>query len=244
MVDLSLGLDPASTLSALATLGRATPDPEWLQSWRAADAGAAIAISETLADELSEPRVAAELGAVLPPQAIVFVASSMPVRDVETFVGVRDDPPRVLANRGANGIDGLISCAYGVASARQGPVVLLLGDVAFAHDIGGLLAGGRLGIPLTVVVLDNGGGGIFDFLPVATQTDVFEEHVATPTGLDLAHAAALYGARHVPVDSLDGLRTALEEAEGTTILHVRTSRSENVALHRRVWDAVSAALPR
>jgi 2-succinyl-5-enolpyruvyl-6-hydroxy-3-cyclohexene-1-carboxylate synthase len=150
----------------------------------------------------------------------------------------------VLSNRGANGIDGLVSTAYGIAATRQGPVVLLIGDVALAHDLGGLLAGKRHGIPLTIVAVDNGGGGIFDFLPLATQTDVFEEHVATPTGLDLAQAAALYGCRHVPVATVDELRTGLEDAEGTTILHVRTDRERNVALHREIWDAVSGALPR
>jgi 2-succinyl-5-enolpyruvyl-6-hydroxy-3-cyclohexene-1-carboxylate synthase len=150
----------------------------------------------------------------------------------------------VLSNRGANGIDGLVATAYGIASARQGPVVLLIGDVALAHDLGSLLTGSRLGIPLTIVCLDNGGGGIFDFLPISAQTDVFEEHVATPTGVDLAHAAAAYGARHVAVASLDELREGLEEADGTTLLHVRSDRAGNVALHRRVWDAVGAALVR
>jgi len=244
VVDLSLGLDPASTLFALANLGRRTPDPEWLRAWREADATASRAIDLTLGDALSEPRVIAELGALLPPQAIVFVASSMPIRDVETFFGVRDDPPRVLSNRGANGIDGLISTAYGVAATRQGPVVLLIGDVAMAHDLGGLLIGRRLGIPLTIVALDNGGGGIFDFLPISSQRDVFEEHVATPTGLDLARAAELYGARHVAVDGLAALREGLEQSDGTTLLHVRGERAANVALHREVWSAVSAALVR
>ncbi|MCW2992247.1 MAG: menD, partial [Solirubrobacterales bacterium] len=244
LVDLSLGLDPASTMSALANLGRRTPDADWLRGWRDADAAAVRAIDLALGEDLSEPRVAAELGAILPPQAIVFVASSMPVRDVETFFPAREDPPRVLSNRGANGIDGLISTAYGVAASRLGPVILLIGDVALAHDMGGLLAGTRHGIPLTIVAVDNAGGGIFDFLPVASQADVFEEHVSTPTGLDLAKAAALYGARHVPVATVDELRAGLEGSEGTTILHVRTDRAQNVALHRAVWSAVSGALPR
>ena len=244
LVDLSLGLDPASTLFALANLGRRTPDADWLRAWLDADAAAARAIDLALGDGLSEPRVAAELGAALPGQAIVFVASSMPVRDVETFFGTRDDPPRVLSNRGANGIDGLVSTAYGVAASRLGPVILLIGDVALAHDIGGLLAGARHRIPLTIVAIDNGGGGIFDFLPVASQADVFEEHITTPTGLDLAKAAELYGARHVPVATVAELHAGLEASEGTTILHVRTDRTENVALHRRVWSAVSDVLPR
>jgi len=245
VVDLSLGLDPASTLFALATLGRKTPDTAWLKGWRDADAAASRAIDVTLGDDLSEPRIAAELGAILPPQAIVFVASSMPIRDVETFWPTRSEgAPRVLAHRGANGIDGTIASAYGAAASRLGPVVVLIGDVAFAHDLGGLLAGSRLGIPLVLVVIDNAGGGIFDFLPVASQTDVFEEHVATPTGLEIERAAALADARYVPVATLDELRAGLEDAEGTTILHARTDRAENVALHRRVWAAVSEAIPR
>ena len=123
----------------------------------------------------------------------------MPVRDVETFFPARDAPPRVLSNRGANGIDGTVSTAFGVAAAGPGPTVLLTGDVALAHDIGGLLAARRLGLPLVIVLLNNDGGGIFHFLPVEREGADFEEHVATPHGLDFAHAAALYGLGHVRV---------------------------------------------
>src|SRR5438067_4872595 len=119
----------------------------------------------------------------MPPDATLFVASSMPIRDVETFAAARPDPPRVLANRGANGIDGTVSAAFGAASVGR-PVVLLVGDVALAHDIGGLLAARRHSLSLTIVLLNNDGGGIFHFLPVASQRDAFEEHVATPHGLD------------------------------------------------------------
>ena len=106
---------------------------------------------------------------LLPEQATLFVASSMPVRDIESFWPARADPPRVLCNRGANGIDGTVSSAFGAAAAGAGPVVLLIGDVALAHDIGGLLAARRLELELTIVLIDNGGGGIFDFLPVAAS---------------------------------------------------------------------------
>jgi 2-succinyl-5-enolpyruvyl-6-hydroxy-3-cyclohexene-1-carboxylate synthase len=151
----------------------------------------------------------------------------------------------VLANRGANGIDGTVSTAFGVAAAADGPVVLLVGDVALAHDIGGLLAARRLGTALTIVLLDNGGGGIFDFLPVAAEGDAFERHVATPPGLDFAHAAALYGLAHVPVSTAGQLRAALARGlagDLSTLIHVRTDREQNVALHRRVWEAVRAAV--
>ncbi len=132
--------------------------------------------------------MAAELGVRLPPDATLVVASSMPVRDVESFFPAREQPPRVLANRGANGIDGTVSTAFGVAATGV-RTVLLIGDVALAHDIGGLLAARRLGLDLTIVLLNNDGGGIFHFLPVAGEGADFEEHVATPHGLDFARAA-------------------------------------------------------
>ncbi len=156
-----------------------------------------------------------------------------------------------------------------MAAHGAGHVVLLIGDVALAYDVGGLLASTRLGLKLTIVLVDNGGGGIFDFLPVscaslaleadagaagtpgagpATTTDgedIYTRHIATPTGLDFAHAAALYGFEHRSVATTAELRAALELAltpdVGSTLVHVRTGRAENVALHRRVWSAVSGA---
>jgi 2-succinyl-5-enolpyruvyl-6-hydroxy-3-cyclohexene-1-carboxylate synthase len=225
--------------------GLRDPPSGWLDSWRAADAAVAGAIAETLGDELSEPLVAAKLGEWLPREATLFVASSMPVRDVEEFFPARDDPPRVLSNRGANGIDGTVSAAFGTAAVAGGPVVLLIGDVALAHDIGGLLASRRLGLALTIVLLNNDGGGIFHFLPVAGERDAFEEHVATPHGLDFAHAAALYGCGYERPGSAAELHAAVQAGlagQETTIIEVRTDRSENLALHRRVAQAARAAL--
>ena len=204
------------------------------------------AIADTVGPTgLTEPRVAAELGTVLPADATLVVASSMPVRDVETFFPVRDAPPRVLSNRGANGIDGTVSTAFGVAAADGGPVVLLIGDVALAHDVGGLLCASRLGLRITVVLLNNDGGGIFHFLPVARERDVFERHVATPHGLDFSRAAALYGCDHRPLANADELEPALQralDAPRTTILEVRTDRRDNLDLHRRLWDDVTGVL--
>jgi len=237
--------DPTLVVEALAARVRhPTRERGWLDAWRRADRAAAGAIAETL-DGLSEPRVAAELGVRLPAGATLVVASSMPVRDVETFFPVRDDPPRVLANRGANGIDGTVSTAFGVAAAAPGPAVLLTGDVALAHDVGGLLAARRLGLRLVIVVLDNDGGGIFHFLPVAREGADFETHVATPHGLDFAHAAALYGCGFERAADPEGFRAALQRAlaaPGTTLIHVRSERESNVELHRRVWDAVAASV--
>ncbi|HEY7951747.1 MAG TPA: thiamine pyrophosphate-dependent enzyme, partial [Solirubrobacteraceae bacterium] len=156
-------------------------------------------------------------------------------------------------NRGANGIDGTVSSAFGAAAAGEGPIVLLIGDVALAYDISGLLAHRRLGLDLTVVLLNNEGGGIFDFLPVgrsqtAQRDGVYTEHIATPTGLDFAQAASLYGLGHECVADLSAFRTALEQSfedgadRGAHIIEVRTERAANVELHRQAWEAVAGAL--
>jgi 2-succinyl-5-enolpyruvyl-6-hydroxy-3-cyclohexene-1-carboxylate synthase len=310
VVTASLAAEPAATFKALVapaptteqttmakglaapapTTQPATPEalvvpiahPDWLSSWRSADERAAAAILPVLAaDGLSEPAVAAELGVLLPEQATLFVASSMPVRDIETFWPTRPDPPRVLCNRGANGIDGTVSSAFGAAAANRGPVVLLIGDVALAHDIGGLLAATRLDLKLTIVLLNNEGGGIFDFLPVAgaalarepeptnpdagdsveaadihdppevgapdVAQDIYTHHVATPTGIDFAHAAELYGLHHHRVTDVAQLRSTLEDALArdsthSTIIEAKTDRTANVELHRRAWEAVARSL--
>ena len=274
----SLALEPVLALGEIADSPPKPAEEGWVEQWRSADELAAEAIATMLGKhELSEPVVAAELGVLLPAGATLFVASSMPVRDIETFWPARADPPRVLCNRGANGIDGTVSSAFG-AAASWGPVVLLIGDVALAHDIGGLLAAKRLGLKLTVVLLENDGGGIFDFLPVAhaqmarqpaptdhAQTarqppptgapphraggapDLYTTHISTPTGLDFAAAAGLYGLGHELAHDLPGFRSALERAlssERSAIVEVRTERAANVALHRSVWEAVSLALSR
>ncbi|MGI8902230.1 MAG: 2-succinyl-5-enolpyruvyl-6-hydroxy-3-cyclohexene-1-carboxylic-acid synthase [Solirubrobacteraceae bacterium] len=246
--------DPSSSLTvseqddprtALETMIAAdSPDRGWLARWRAADDAAATAISEALGDSLSEPLVAARLGEWLTADATLFVASSMPVRDVELFFPAREPLPRVLSNRGANGIDGTVSAAFGTAAAGGGPVVVLIGDVALAHDIGGLLAVRRLGLALTLVLLNNDGGGIFHFLPLAAERDAFEHHIATPHGLDFVHAAALYGCGYERPASVQALRSAVERSlaltTGTTIIEVRTEREQNRALHRRVTQAIIA----
>jgi 2-succinyl-5-enolpyruvyl-6-hydroxy-3-cyclohexene-1-carboxylate synthase len=262
----SFALRPGVTLKRLSGERPAADDDAWMGRWRTADELAAEAIGGVIgASGLSEPGVAAELGVLLPAEATLFVASSMPVRDIETFWPSRPDPPRVLCNRGANGIDGIVSSAFGAAAAGDGPVVLLIGDVALAHDIGGLLAARRLGLKLTIVAIDNGGGGIFDFLPVsrlpagrendpsaetvagqATEaTDLYTRHVATPTGLHFAGAAALYGLAYERAEDPAELRAALERAMAapeSTIVEVQTDRGENVELHARVWDAVKGTL--
>jgi 2-succinyl-5-enolpyruvyl-6-hydroxy-3-cyclohexene-1-carboxylate synthase len=245
--------DPASVIgmrirSPLPMPEEISVEQGWLDAWVQADATVGETIDAVLGDRLSEPLVARRLGEWLPPEATLFIASSMPIRDVETFLPAREEPPRVLANRGANGIDGTVSSAFGVAAATGRPVALLIGDVALAHDIGGLLAGRRLGLALTIVLLNNDGGGIFHFLPVAAARGtegVFEEHVATPHGLDFDKVAALYDCGYECPPDLAHLEAAVRRSlasDGTQIIEVRTDRIENLAFHRDLAKAAVQAL--
>lgn len=243
--------DPRSLLEDVAPrIAHVPRDGAWLDRWvaldrLAADAHAAILDSGATT---TEPWLARELPALLPPAATLLVAASMPIRDVEAFMAPRD-AIRVLANRGANGIDGTIATAWGLAldaGGRPGAVSVLLGDVALQHDVGALIAAGRSGVPLTVVLVDNDGGGIFHFLPVADgRSAEIEQHVMTPTGLDVPAIATLAGAELHRIERREQLVPALRAAtrhEGMSLFHVRTDRTENRALHQRLRDAVHAAL--
>jgi 2-succinyl-5-enolpyruvyl-6-hydroxy-3-cyclohexene-1-carboxylate synthase len=236
VVGRSLRGDPRAILGAAEP---APAPPEWLAGWRAADARIAEAVAQQLGEQLTEPALAALLIRELPADATLFVAASMPIRDLEAFAPVREDAPRVLSNRGANGIDGTISSAFGVAAVSEGPVVALLGDVALAHDVGGLLAARRLGLRPTIIVIDNGGGAIFDFLPIARATDVFEQHIATPPGLRCADVAALYGLEHVRAQTLDEVRAAM--VRPGALVEVPGERAANRALHAAIRSAAAAA---
>ena len=191
---------------------------EWLRRWREADALVWAAVEDS--PEGFEGAVLAELEPELPDDAVVWVSSSMPIRDVEAYFPSSPKRLRFLANRGANGIDGVVSSAMGAAIATGLPTWVLIGELALQHDAGGLLAARRTGVDLAIVCINNGGGGIFDFLPLAEHADpaAYETHIATPSGeVDLA---ALW----------PGLR------------EVRTDRRQNVTLHRKVVERVARSL--
>jgi 2-succinyl-5-enolpyruvyl-6-hydroxy-3-cyclohexene-1-carboxylate synthase len=218
--ELLLHAAAAPTLDALAAtleMRSAERDPGWLASWREADALVAPALAES--PDPFEPKVLAGLEPELPEDALVWVSSSMPIRDVEAYFPQTPKRLRFLANRGANGIDGVVSSALGAALGSGRPTWLLTGDLALLHDVGGLLAARRAGVDLRIVCLNNGGGAIFDFLPVAEHAEpaLYEEHIAAPAGADLALIAP-----------------------GLT--EVRTDRSQNVALHRAVVERVARTL--
>jgi 2-succinyl-5-enolpyruvyl-6-hydroxy-3-cyclohexene-1-carboxylate synthase len=226
-------------------------DADWAARWRRVNAHTREILAAELEsdDEMSEPRLFAELAAALPTGSTLWVSSSMPVRDLDTFAARRTERVRVFANRGANGIDGVVSSALGAAAASDGPTVLAIGDLAFYHDMNGLLAAKLHDLDATVVLVNNDGGGIFSFLPQGSPELVaprdFEALFGTPHGLDFAHAATMYGARFERPTSWEEFHAALAaalESPGLDIIEVRTERASNVERHRALWAAVSAGV--
>jgi 2-succinyl-5-enolpyruvyl-6-hydroxy-3-cyclohexene-1-carboxylate synthase len=218
----------------------------WLSSWQMAERNTRAAISAYFAqlDELFEGKVFAELAALLPAGTQVYAGNSMPIRDMDTFFAGDQRPMRLLGNRGANGIDGVVSSALGAATASS-PTVLVIGDLSFYHDANGLLAAKHHHLDLTIILLNNDGGGIFSFLPQASEPDHFETLFGTPHGLDFRPLAEMYGAHYQRIGDWQGFRAALQhslQAGGLQIIEVPTTRDRNVALHREIWPLVSASL--
>jgi 2-succinyl-5-enolpyruvyl-6-hydroxy-3-cyclohexene-1-carboxylate synthase len=228
-----------ATALALEHLGTAPSARAWLNGWLAAERAGRTAIDGVLdrADAAFEGVVARDLAAALPSGATLVVASSLPVRALEWCMAPRDDL-RVLANRGANGIDGFVSTVAGVAAMSEA-VVGLCGDLCFLHDVNGLL--GAKPAP-TLVVVDNDGGGIFSYLP-QEELPEFEQLFGTPHGLDLVEVARAHGATAARVDALNELPAALAAGDAR-VLVVPVDRGKSVARHRELWSAVAAALPR
>ena len=233
-----------------AALEAATPcDPEWLGSWRLWEEEAQAAIAGALGTDLSEPQVARTVHRLAAEaEATLVVSASMPMRDLEWFAPVQTRPPRVLANRGVNGIDGVVSTALGVAASSESGcrTMVLLGDLAFLHDVSGLV--NMPDVPCTFVVVDNGGGGIFSFLPQAGSIEpgLFERLFGTPPATDLGAVARGFGLVVHDVTSLSGLEaavTARVQASAPALVRVMVpGREENVVLHGAINEAVRRAL--
>jgi 2-succinyl-5-enolpyruvyl-6-hydroxy-3-cyclohexene-1-carboxylate synthase len=213
--ELVLQAAAGRTLDALASaveMRSGTVDPSWLEDWRSADTKVPPAV-EAAPDEF-EGKILASVEPELPDDALVWVSSSMPIRDVEAYFPQSAKRLRFLANRGANGIDGVVSSAMGATVASGLPTWVLIGELALQHDAGGLLAARRAGVDLQIVCINNGGGGIFDFLPVAEHADpaAYEAHIATPSeGVELA--ALWPGLKEIPTDRRQKVRLHRELVE-------------------------------
>ena len=255
--------DPARTATDVAPAIRLTGRPErnghgdgrsgagtgWLASWLRADAAARGAADEILdtEDGLTEPRLARDVAAALPDGALLWAASSLPIRDLDHHMAPRDGV-RVLASRGASGIDGTTSAAIGAALAHQaaagGPAVALLGDLAFLHDAPGLIVGPGEPVPdLCLIVVNNDGGGIFSLLEQAAfagPSGPFERVFGTPHGADLSKLAAAAGLAYTRLEDAGDLPKALA-GSGLRVVEARTSRETGAALRARLQQAATAA---
>lgn len=236
--------DPAITFADLA--GRLAPSSGWRAAWTEADRDVAEAVAKALADEPfpTEPAIARSIWEAAPPGATVYAGSSMPIRDLDSFSGRPRGDVAVLSNRGANGIDGLLSAAAGASASDGRRVVVLAGDLATLHDATALGEIARFDLPVTIVAVNNDGGGIFQFLPQADRLppDRFEALFGTPHGLSLDSVARAFGVEARTVETDSDLRGAVSDERGPLLVEIHTDRAENVRVHERLQAAATAAL--
>lgn len=227
-----LRADPALLCAGLARRARAAPTA-WLETWQEAERRAARLAA---IDPPPEAGMIRDIVRLLPDGATLFSGNSMAIRDLDAYSGTGGGTLRIVGNRGASGIDGNVSTALGLA-AGGGPLLALLGDLAFYHDMNGLEA--ARGMDAVFVVLNNGGGGIFEYLPQAGLAE-FEQAWLTPLDLDFSHAAALYGLTHHRVKALAAFAPALESAlkGGAHLIEVMVDRADSVRRHRAYWSAI------
>jgi 2-succinyl-5-enolpyruvyl-6-hydroxy-3-cyclohexene-1-carboxylate synthase len=247
--------DPVATLELLGDALEEGLRPDgrrevgWAGLWRAVDGAVRGVLAE--ADEDSEPT---HEGALWPrlaralPEAVVFVSSSMPVRDLDVFGVPEERAWTVFGNRGASGIDGVVSTAFGVAAGRGRPVVCVLGDLALFHDQNGLLWSREADLSVVFVLVDNDGGGIFHMLPIVDHEPHFTTFFATPHGLDFRHAAQLHAIdfRDVTPATLTEEVAGAAGRGGTSVLRLRTdrvaARTRRAEIASAVAEAVTTAL--
>ncbi len=243
--------DPVRFCKAMATAAEQRGPsgmPEWAQDWIAIDRSARKALTAEIdrEDALFEGRIFQELARILPEQSTLYAGNSMPVRDMDTFFPGSDSWIHFLSNRGANGIDGVVSSALGASTVSSGPTVLVIGDISFYHDMNGLLAAKLHELNATIVLVNNDGGGIFSFLPQAAHPEHFEALFGTPHGLDFEPVGELYGLDFQRVDSWNAFTGVVRESisqPGVQVIEVPVpDRETNVTLHRRLWKSMSAEL--
>ncbi|KQL32529.1 2-succinyl-5-enolpyruvyl-6-hydroxy-3-cyclohexene-1-carboxylic-acid synthase [Psychrobacillus sp. FJAT-21963] len=216
----------------------------YLKDWSKANDIATKHVQAYLETEEDEGALAATLFEVLSDGDFLFASSSMPIRDVDTFYNKTTKDIQIYANRGTNGIDGVVSTALGVYAATKRPGYLLIGDLAFLHDVNGLIVSRFQKTDLTVVVMNNDGGGIFSYLPQSTETNYFEHLFGTPTGLKFSHIAAMYDAQYDAVHTKEDFHKVLSEQKrkDIRIIEVFTNRQVNTETHRKLWTAISKEL--
>ncbi|USK74590.1 2-succinyl-5-enolpyruvyl-6-hydroxy-3-cyclohexene-1-carboxylic-acid synthase [Peribacillus frigoritolerans] len=217
-------------------------DDEWLRLWQTVNGATKDALASVRDEaELSEGKLFALLADMMPLESTLFVGNSMPIRDLDTFFLNNGKGIQTIANRGANGIDGVVSTALGVSTVSKN-TVLAIGDLSFFHDMNGLLAAKLQKQNITILLVNNDGGGIFSFLPQANEREHFETLFGTPHGLDFSHTAQLYGGKYNKVQNWDEFEKVFTESfeiQGLKIIEVPTERETNLQKHRNLWSFVS-----
>ena len=241
-----LHMDPVLFCTGMA-VGRESDSSTWASRWRQVAEATKAAMQRVLGEfrEMFEGGVFTELEPLLPEDVILFVGNSMPIRDLDTFFPSTTKRIHFMANRGASGIDGVLSSALGAAAGSLKRLVLVVGDISFYHDMNGLRAAQAYGLDATIIVINNDGGGIFSFLPQAAYEDVFETYFGTPHGLKFQAAAELYGLKYQKTEDWGKFREATARSistSGTSIIEIPGDRALNVTLHSRVWEAVVTAV--
>ncbi|MBJ7348323.1 MAG: hypothetical protein JHC87_07115, partial [Thermoleophilaceae bacterium] len=226
--------DVAATL-ALAGDDTTPNHSPWRERLARIEETAQAALASALADVEfpCEPGIARQLASSLPDDTLLWLSSSMPVRDMECFAPTGTANIHFASNRGANGIDGVLSSALGATVAAGKHAVLLIGDLALLHDIGAMAVMQREQVPLTVVCIDNDGGGIFEFLPVSQYETHFERLVATPHGADIEAIARGFGIAYCAPENAEQFNAALLQPG---LVHLKTKRSSNRELHAEIWQ--------
>lgn len=236
--------DPAAFCEALVTAKELTFSKKWLAEWKTMNEVARKHLSSDMEESITEGEAVRGLVEVLPENSAIYVGNSMAIRDVDTFFLSNEKKVRVLANRGANGIDGMVSSGIG-AAANGEHITLVLGDLSFYHDLNGLLAAKYYKLDITILLINNNGGGIFSFLSQANDKKHFEALFGTPIDLDFSVAAKLYEAAYYEPKTEAELKIVLKETyanKGLSIVEVKTNREENVIWHRSKWQAIEEDL--
>ncbi len=216
-----------------------------LRRWQGYDRVAAQIVTLDEGIDLTEGEAVKVVCQHLPDKSDLFVANSMPVRDLDTFFMPTEKEVFVHANRGASGIDGITSSALGVAAATGERVTLIIGDLSFYHDLNGLLAAKQYELDMTIVLINNNGGGIFSFLPQANEEKHFEALYGTPLHIDFEKAVTMYGGNFTRVTEKSVLMDALGQSyltKGLSVIEVCTERRENKAWHLKLWEKVKQGL--
>ena len=235
--------DPNRLTRALTERVERTKNADWCDRFDRAEKHYWESIEAAHDERFFEGTVLYDILADAPDPATVFVSNSMPVRDADRFGRPHERALTMLGNRGASGIDGIVSTGLGTGSATDDPLVCVLGDLAYYHDMNGLLALGRCGVDATIVLINNNGGGIFQMLPIAAFDPPFSEQFKTPHGLDFAPTSEIYGLEFVRVEEREAFRDAYRaslDAAGTQVIEVcfdaETSHRFRGTVHERVCD--------